>query len=88
LLRRAFAASPEDYGRGTGSRSEAIPDRPGVGSRIAQAIGIFGVAFTLFQGLEPFLEFSRFMSYLVNRWRELTRGLWIWLASFVHLDLE
>jgi hypothetical protein len=35
------------------------------GSRIAQAVGIFGVAFSLFQGLEPFLKFSRFMAYLV-----------------------
>lgn len=57
------------------------------GSRIAQAIGIFGVAFTLFQGLEPFLKFSRFMAYLVDHWRDWTRGLWSWLASFVHLDL-
>jgi hypothetical protein len=58
------------------------------GSRIAQAVGIFGVAFTLFQGLEPFLKFSRFMAYLVDHWRELTRGIWRWLASFVHLDIS
>jgi hypothetical protein len=57
------------------------------GSQIAQALGIFGVAFSLFQGLEPFLKFSRLMAYLVNHWRELTRGLWTWLASLVHLEL-
>jgi hypothetical protein len=57
------------------------------GSRIAQTIGIFGVAFTLFQGLDPFLEFSRFMTYLVDHWRELTREVWIWLASFFDLDM-
>jgi hypothetical protein len=57
------------------------------GSQIAQAVGVFGVAFTLFQGLEPFLKFSRFMAYLVNHWREWTRGFWSWLASFIHLDL-
>jgi hypothetical protein len=57
------------------------------GSRIAQAVGIFGVAFTMFQGFEPFLKFSRLMAYLVNHWRELTQGLWRWLVSFVHLDL-
>jgi hypothetical protein len=57
------------------------------GSRIAQAVGIFGVAFTLFQGLEPFLKFSRFMGYLVTHWRELTGGLWNWLGSLVHLHL-
>jgi hypothetical protein len=57
------------------------------GSRIAQAVGIVGAAFTLFQGLEPFLKFSRFMAYVVNHWRDLTRGMWSWLASFVHLDL-
>ena len=57
-----------------------------LGNQIAQTIGIFGIAFTLFQGLEPFLKFSRFMSYLVLHWQDLTRALWSWLASFVQLD--
>jgi hypothetical protein len=57
------------------------------GSRIAEAVGIFGVVLTLFQGLEPFLEFSRFMAYLFNHWRAWTRDLWVWFASFVKLDV-
>jgi hypothetical protein len=50
------------------------------GSHIAQAVGIFGVAFTLFQGLESFIKFSRFMAYLVHHWRELTRAFWGWIS--------
>jgi hypothetical protein len=74
------------------AREQETPAKPSLiqrvfGNSIAQAVGILGVAFSLFQGLEPFLKFSRLMSYLVNHWRELTRGLWTWLASFVHLEL-
>jgi hypothetical protein len=58
-----------------------------LGSRIAQALGVFGVAWTSFQGLEPFLRFTRFMAYLVDHWREYTRGLWSWLASFLAVDI-
>jgi hypothetical protein len=57
------------------------------GSPIAQSLGIFGVAWTLLQGLETFLKFSRAMAYLINHWRELTRGFWSWLLSLVSLDL-
>jgi hypothetical protein len=57
------------------------------GSHIARTIGIVGVAFSLFQGFQPFLQFSRFMAYLVDHWRNFTRGLWIWIASLVKLDL-
>jgi hypothetical protein len=57
------------------------------GSKFAQSLGILGIGWTLFQGLEPFLKFSRFMAYLVTHWREFTRAIWSWLGSFVNLDL-
>jgi hypothetical protein len=71
---------------------QQLPAKPSLielvfGSRIAQAVGIFGVAFTLFQGLESFIRFSRFMAYLVHHWRELTRAFWSWIASVFSLDL-
>lgn len=58
-----------------------------LGSRIAQGLGIFGVAFALLQGLETSLQLSRLMAFLVDHWREYTRGLWSWLGSFFHLEV-
>ena len=50
--------------------------------------GIIGSALTIFQGLEPFLRFSRLALWIVDHWRHIAAVPWTWLGSLIDVQIR
>jgi uncharacterized membrane protein len=51
------------------------------------AIGVFGLAMNLLGAFGPFLALAGIAQYIVEHWVDLSSELWVWLFSFVNLEI-
>lgn len=49
--------------------------------------GVLGLAITCLQGVEPFIDLSKWVAWVTGYWVYITRWVWTWLASWVGLKI-
>lgn len=50
--------------------------------------GALGIAISIMQGIEPFIEVAQWVAWLTENWTKMTRGFWAFLANLFVLHIS